>query len=107
MFHEQVTVEVSGKRKLHTKLIRVQKAAENRVSPKCPVFYLCGGYPQHPSYDGQLEYKQQSVERLMKEHIDAGAKFYQILGMQEPALPQQEPFDLQHERKASDYLRNL
>ena len=27
--HEQVTVEVSGKRKLHTKLIRVQKAAEN------------------------------------------------------------------------------
>ena len=28
--HEQVTVEVSGKRKLHTKLIRVQKAAENQ-----------------------------------------------------------------------------
>lgn len=83
--HEQVTVEVSGKRKLHTKLIRVQKAAENRVSPKCPVFYLCGGCRlQHLSYDGQLEYKQQSVERLMKEHIDAGAKFYQILGMQEP-----------------------
>lgn len=83
--HEQVTVEVSGKRKLHTKLIRVQKAAENRVSPKCPVFYLCGGCRlQHLSYDGQLEYKQQSVERLMKEHIDEGAKFYQILGMQEP-----------------------
>ena len=82
---ELVTVAVSGRRRSHAKLVRVQKASPDRVSPKCPVFYLCGGCRlQHLSYDGQLMQKQRQVERLMKEHLDAGAKFYQILGMQDP-----------------------
>lgn len=82
---EMVTVEISGKKKIRAKLLRVQKASADRVSPKCPVFHLCGGCRlQHLSYDGQLMWKQETVEKLMREYIDAGAKFYQILGMQNP-----------------------
>ena len=82
---ELVTVAVSGRRRSRARLLRVQKPSPDRVSPKCPVFYLCGGCRlQHLSYDGQLQQKQSHVERLMKEHIDAGARFYQILGMQDP-----------------------
>ncbi len=82
---EQVSVQISGKRKIHAKLLKVNKASSQRITPKCPVFYQCGGCRlQHLSYDAQLEWKQKRVEQLMQEYIQAGAKFYQILGMQEP-----------------------
>lgn len=82
---EQITVEVWGKKKPHAKLIQVQKASKDRVTAKCPVFYRCGGCRlQHMSYDAQLDWKQKQVERLMQEYIGKGAKFYQIIGMEQP-----------------------
>lgn len=39
---------------------------------------------QHLQYDSQLEWKQKTVEQLMKRYIDEGAKLYQIVGMVEP-----------------------
>ena len=82
---EQITVEVWGKKKPHAKLIQVQKASKDRVKAKCPVFYRCGGCRlQHMSYDAQLDWKQKQVERLMQEYIGKGAKFYQIIGMEQP-----------------------
>lgn len=61
------------------------QSCTERVKPRCPVFGRCGGCRlQHLSYDGQLELKQRTVEQLMQEYIAQGAKFYQILGMNEP-----------------------
>ena len=82
---EEGTVAVSGRKKQRAQLVRVDKAVPERVRPRCPVFGRCGGCRlQHLSYDGQLELKQRAVEQLMKEYIAQGAKFYQILGMNEP-----------------------
>ena len=82
---EEGTVAVSGRKKQRAQLVRVDKAVPERVKPRCPVFGRCGGCRlQHLSYDGQLELKQRAVEQLMKEYIAQGAKFYQILGMNEP-----------------------
>lgn len=82
---EKVIVTVSGKKKSHAKLLNIKKYSPERVAPKCPYYKHCGGCRlQHLSYDGQLAFKQNTVERLMKQYIDAGAAFYQILGMQEP-----------------------
>ena len=82
---EEGTVAVSGRNKQRAQLVRVDKAVPERVRPRCPVFGRCGGCRlQHLSYDGQLELKQRTVEQLMQEYIAQGAKFYQILGMNEP-----------------------
>ena len=82
---EKITVAVSGKKKSHAKVSSIQKSSPDRVTPKCPVYKLCGGCRlQHLSYDGQLRFKQDMVERLMKNYIERGAKYYQILGMKEP-----------------------
>ena len=82
---EEGTVAVSGRKKQRAQLVRVDKAVPERVKPRCPVFGRCGGCRlQHLSYDGQLELKQRTVEQLMQEYIAQGAKFYQILGMNEP-----------------------
>lgn len=82
---EVITAEVGRGKRPRAKLVRVQQASPDRVSPRCKVFGICGGCRlQHLSYDAQLAWKQERVERLMKEYIEQGARFYQILGMQEP-----------------------
>lgn len=82
---EQAVVEVFGKRNLHARLLQIKKASSKRVKPQCPAFAKCGGCKmQHLQYDSQLEWKQKTVEQLMKRYIDEGAKLYQIVGMVEP-----------------------
>ena len=82
---EQAVVEVFGKRNLHARLLQIKKASSKRVKPQCPAFAKCGGCKmQHLQYDSQLEWKQKTVEQLMKHYIDEGAKLYQIVGMVEP-----------------------
>ncbi len=82
---EVITAEVGRGKRPRAKLVRVQQASPDRVSPRCKVFGICGGCRlQHLSYDAQLAWKQERVERLMKEYVEQGARFYQILGMQEP-----------------------
>ncbi len=41
--------------------------SKNRVKPKCPCFYECGGCSiMHLSYDEQLKYKQNKVQECLK-----------------------------------------
>jgi 23S rRNA (uracil1939-C5)-methyltransferase len=79
---ETAVVEVSQNRNfINAKVIYVEERSKNRVSPKCPHFYQCGGCQlQHLSYEGQSEYKQNTIEKRMKHY----QKVNEILTMKEP-----------------------
>jgi 23S rRNA (uracil1939-C5)-methyltransferase len=66
---------------INAKVIRVEEKSKNRAAPKCPHFYQCGGCQlQHLSYEGQTEFKQKSIEKLMKQYH----KVNDILTMHDP-----------------------
>lgn len=45
------------------KLMDVENSSHDRIEPRCPVFYTCGGCSlQHLRYDAQLECKRKTVE---------------------------------------------
>lgn len=79
---ETATIELIQKRNfIDAKVVNLQEKSTNRVKPECPYFYKCGGCQlQHMSYKSQLEFKQSSVEKLMKQYN----KVNEILGMKEP-----------------------
>lgn len=63
------------------KIINIEEKSNNRVTPKCKYFNQCGGCQlQHMSYEGQLEFKQNYAEGLLKKY----QKVNKILGMKEP-----------------------
>ena len=58
----------------HADLVRVLQPSPDRVSPRCPLFGLCGGCQyQHLDYPRQLEWKTRQVAELLK-HM-AGIEF--------------------------------
>jgi 23S rRNA (uracil1939-C5)-methyltransferase len=67
---ETALVEVFQKGNfINAKVIRVEEKSKNRVTPKCPHFYQCGGCQvQHLSYEGQTEFKQKSIEKMMRQY---------------------------------------
>lgn len=66
---------------IKAKVVRIEEKSKDRVTPKCPYFSQCGGCQlQHMSYEGQSEYKQKLIEKLMKPYH----KVNDILTMQEP-----------------------
>lgn len=82
MEQESALVEVIQKRNfINAKVINIEEPSKNRVKPKCPYFYKCGGcHLQHMSYKAQLEFKQKSVSKLLGKYH----KVNDILGMKEP-----------------------
>ncbi|TDM00756.1 23S rRNA (uracil(1939)-C(5))-methyltransferase RlmD [Macrococcus carouselicus] len=49
-------------RYLEGKVLKVRESVPERVSPPCPVFFLCGGCQlQHMSYPAQLNFKRQII----------------------------------------------
>lgn len=79
---ETAIVEVFEKRNFITaKVLRIEDKSKDRVIPECPYFNQCGGCQlQHMSYKGQAEFKQKSIEKLMKSYHSVN----QILTMKEP-----------------------
>jgi 23S rRNA (uracil1939-C5)-methyltransferase len=79
---ETAVIEVSQKRNLiNAKVVRIEEKSQNRVVPKCPHFSQCGGCQlQHLSYKGQSEFKQKTIEKLMKQYH----KVNEILTMKDP-----------------------
>ncbi len=50
------------------KLVSVEEKAADRINPKCPYFYQCGGCDlQHISYKKQLQIKKTWIEDLFKD----------------------------------------
>lgn len=61
---EQVSAKIQEVKKNYAKgkLARVERSSLERIQPKCPIYYTCGGCQlQHLSYAGQLEAKRQQV----------------------------------------------
>lgn len=67
---EKAIVELTRRRGFYTGVvIKVLSASKDRINPPCPYYEKCGGCQlQHLSYEGQVHYKQETVERLMKSY---------------------------------------
>jgi len=64
---------IKGKKEFAFGIVRkIIKASENRINPKCPYFYQCGGCEhQNISYEKQSEIKQSLIEEsLVRNNID-------------------------------------
>lgn len=79
---ETAVIEVSYNRNFTSaKVIKLEEKSKHRIAPKCPHFYKCGGCQlQHLSHEGQTEFKQKTIEKLMKSYH----KVNDILTMDEP-----------------------
>lgn len=79
---ETAVIEVFRQRNfINAKVIRIEEKSKYRIEPKCQYFNQCGGCQlQHLSYKGQREFKQKSVEKLMKQYH----KVNEIIMMEEP-----------------------
>ncbi|MCI0920517.1 23S rRNA (uracil(1939)-C(5))-methyltransferase RlmD [Sphingobacterium rhinopitheci] len=63
-----VDVELHRKKKnfAEGKVTAIQQESPYRITPFCPHFGVCGGCKwQHMSYEGQLKFKQQSVDNAL------------------------------------------
>lgn len=79
---ESAVIEITHKRNfIDARVVRVEEKSKNRVIPSCPHFSQCGGCQlQHLSYAGQSEFKQKTIEKLMKEY----GKVNKVLTMKDP-----------------------
>lgn len=79
---ETAIIEVVKKRKFtNAKVIRIVEKSKKRVIPECQYYNKCGGCQlQHMSYQGQLEFKQDVIEKLMIHYHSVN----KILGMKDP-----------------------
>jgi 23S rRNA (uracil1939-C5)-methyltransferase len=82
LYGETAIVEVFQKRNSITaKVLQIVDKSKDRVIPKCPNFIQCGGCQlQHMSDKAQAEFKQKSIEKLMKSYHNVN----EILTMREP-----------------------
>ncbi|MDD2371242.1 MAG: 23S rRNA (uracil(1939)-C(5))-methyltransferase RlmD [Firmicutes bacterium] len=79
---EFVSVEVTKTRTGEIcRLLKVEKASEDRVKPPCSYFYECGGCQlQHMSYESELKFKEGYVKRLLSKF----GEFSGVIGMENP-----------------------
>jgi tRNA/tmRNA/rRNA uracil-C5-methylase (TrmA/RlmC/RlmD family) len=73
---EKVRVRVYRNHKNYSEadLLAVLTPSPHRIAPRCPLFGRCGGCQyQHLTYPGQLKWKRQQVEELLK--YMAGVEF--------------------------------
>lgn len=66
---EQVRAEITSHKKnlARARLLDVQQASPDRVTPPCPYFAACGGcHLQHLAYAGQVRFKENQVREQLR-----------------------------------------
>ncbi|GEK33761.1 23S rRNA (uracil(1939)-C(5))-methyltransferase RlmD [Kurthia sibirica] len=67
------------------KIVDIKESSPDRVEAPCPIFDQCGGCQlQHLSYEGQLKWKQNMVENVMKRIGKIDVPVLPVKGMQDP-----------------------
>ncbi|MCY6483792.1 23S rRNA (uracil(1939)-C(5))-methyltransferase RlmD [Clostridium aestuarii] len=89
---ETATVEILKNTGTITgRILKVKNSSQYRVKPKCPYYNECGGCQiQHMSYKGQSEFKQKSVEEIMKP-----------FGKVNPIITMEKPYDYRNKIHAT------
>ncbi|MCT4563668.1 MAG: 23S rRNA (uracil(1939)-C(5))-methyltransferase RlmD [Maledivibacter sp.] len=79
---ERAEVEIFNKRNFNTgKVNSILDKSKDRVVPKCPYFFKCGGCQlQHMSYEAQTDFKEKSVRKLLGDY----GKVNRIITMDKP-----------------------
>ncbi|RBW70825.1 23S rRNA (uracil(1939)-C(5))-methyltransferase RlmD [Bacillus taeanensis] len=85
---EKAKVKVIGTKKGYGfgRLVEMIEESEARIEPLCPIYKQCGGCQlQHLSYEGQLQYKQNSVKEVLARIGGLeNVRVHPVLGMNEP-----------------------
>ncbi|WP_371188409.1 23S rRNA (uracil(1939)-C(5))-methyltransferase RlmD [Thalassotalea maritima] len=67
----EVVITEQKSKYLRAQCKQVIDASSQRVEPKCPHFYQCGGCDlQHMSYQAQVDYKQQKISQLFRRNAN-------------------------------------
>ncbi|WEG73807.1 23S rRNA (uracil(1939)-C(5))-methyltransferase RlmD [Vagococcus intermedius] len=88
--NETVTAKVTSvaPRFVEAKLMKINKAAKDRVEPPCHVYEECGGCQlQHLAYDSQLDFKRDVVKQSLAKYKPQGYQHYTMpdtIGMETP-----------------------
>jgi 23S rRNA (uracil1939-C5)-methyltransferase len=91
--------------RLHSRLVRIDRASEIRIEPDCPYFGDCGGcHYQHAPYEYQVQQKVAIVREVMRRigKFDAPAEIDVIAG---PAWNYRNRVQLHHSRGRIGFLR--
>lgn len=84
---EEVCVKVVkvNKKFGFARIEKIEKESPNRVTPPCPVYHKCGGCQlQHLSYEGQLLFKKNQVEQLIRRVGKLETEVLPTIGMAKP-----------------------
>lgn len=84
---EEVRVKVVkvNKKFGFARIEKIEKKSLNRVTPPCPVYHKCGGCQlQHLSYEGQLLFKKNQVEQLIRRVGKLETEVLPTIGMAKP-----------------------
>lgn len=91
------------------KIIDITEPSPDRVEAPCPIFHQCGGCQlQHLSYEGQLKWKQNMVENVMKRIGKLDVLVHPVKGMTEPwhyRNKAQIPFGLEGEVPVAGFYK--
>ena len=80
-----VNVEFVGKRNIFASVNEVTKPSKYRCEPKCNVYYQCGGcHLSHMSYEGQLNFKTNQVNRFYKDGGFENINVHDCVGQEIP-----------------------
>lgn len=107
---ERVTAQIRQVKKQYAvaRVIKMLQPAPERVQPRCPIFYRCGGCDmQHIRYRTQLEIKRKTVaDCLRKARVDAVVDETTACGAEYGYRNKiQVPFGMQGDRIVAGYFR--
>jgi 23S rRNA (uracil1939-C5)-methyltransferase len=80
----EVRLEKVSERHAYARIVTMVNASKDRVEPRCPIAYKCGGCQiQHMNAQAQLDFKKMHVQSLFKRNLamDINPKIH---GMEDP-----------------------